>query len=123
MIAVCGAALIAVIMSVVLKRRESALSPFVGEISAITITVNAIAAISELMDIFGNMRVDNGIISTLLSACAIAIICQSVCNICKANGENSLAYAIELSGNAELIVLSLPYLRSVWQQIFEVLKL
>ncbi len=121
MLKICGAAITAVILSLVLKRRESSLSPFIGEIAAITITFNIISSLSPLITFIKSSAqgIDsNSVIPTVLTACSVAVICQTVCNICKSNGENSLAYAVELAGNAEIILLSLPYLKSILSQIF-----
>ncbi len=121
MLKICGAAITAVILSLVLKRRESSLSPFIGEIAAITITFNIISSLSPLITFIKSsvQGIDsNSVIPTVLTACSVAVICQTVCNICKSNGENSLAYAVELAGNAEIILLSLPYLKSILSQIF-----
>ncbi len=121
MLKICGAAIAAVVLSVILKRRESAISPFIGEIAAVTITFSIISSLLPLISFIKNSSQGadpNGVISTVLTACSVAVICQTVCNICRSNGENSLAYAVELAGNAEIILLSLPYLKSILSQVF-----
>ncbi len=121
MLKICGAAILAVVLSLILKRRESALAPFIGELAAVTITFSVISSLVPLMNFIKNSAEgtdQSGVISTILTACSVAVICQTVCNICRANSENSLAYSVELAGNAEIILLSLPYLKNILSQIF-----
>ncbi len=121
MLKICGAAITAIILSVILKRRESSLSPFIGEIAAISITFSVISSLIPLINFIKSSAQNtdaNGVISTILAASSIAVITQTVCNICKSNNESSLAYAVELAGNAEIILLSLPYLKSILSQVF-----
>ncbi len=121
MLKICASAVIAVVLSAVLKRRESVISQYIGEITALTIIFSVISSLIPLVNFIRNsVQVQDGerFISSLLSACSIAVICQTVSNLCRSSGENSLASAVELAGNAEIILLSLPYLSEILKAVF-----
>lgn len=123
----CGAAILAVILAALLKNRNSAISPYITEITAILIISSVIAALVPLIS-FIKRLISDGYVSydvtaTLLKGAVIAIVCQTVYDICKENGENMLASAVEFAGNAEIILLSLPLLTSLIKDAFELLKI
>lgn len=58
-----------------------------------------------------------------MTVVAVAIICQTVCDVCKDNGENTLASVVEFAGNAEIILLSLPIIKKLLDTAFEAMSI
>lgn len=123
---ICGAAIIAVVLSVILKNRSSSLAPFLTEITGILIISSVISALLPLVtfikDLISKGSVQYDLFNTLIKAAVIALVCQVVYDICKENGENMLASVIEFAGNAEIILLSLPLITALLKDTFEALN-
>ena len=124
---ICGAALISVILAQILKNRGSSLSGHLTEITAITILISVIASLSPLISFVrglitgGDSKTD--VITLLMTAVAVTILCQTVCDVCKDNGENTLASVVEFAGNAEIILLSLPIIKKLLDTAFEAMSI
>ena len=123
---ICGASLIAVILSVILKNRGSSIAPYLTEITAILIISSVISAlipfVSFIRNLLSNGALKYDILGTLFKAGAITVICQTVYDLCKDNGENMLANAVELAGNAQIILLSLPLITMLIKDTFSILN-
>ena len=123
---VCGASVIAVILSVILKNRNSSIAPFLTEITAVLIISSVISAlipfVSFIKELTSGGVVKYDVSGTLLKACVITVVCQTVYDICKENGENMLASSVEFAGNAELLLLSLPLITGLIKDTFDILK-
>lgn len=123
---ICGAAIIALIISAVLKNRSSAVAPYLTEITSILIISSIITALFPLISFVKGLMADGAIkydvFETLIKSAMIATVCQVVYDLCKENGENMLASAVELAGNAEIILLSLPLISGLLKDTFEMLN-
>ncbi len=123
---ICGAAIIAVILSTVLKNRSSAVAPYLTEITSILIISSIITALFPLVSfikgLMSNGAINYDVFETLIKSAIIAIVCQVVYDLCKENGENMLASAVEFAGNAEIILLSLPLVSGLLKDTFEMLN-
>ncbi len=123
---ICGAAIIAVVLSAVLKSRSSSIAPFLTEITGVLIISSVISSLLPLISFVKGLllgeNVKYGVFDTLIKAAVIAVICQVVYDICKENGENMLASVIEFAGNAEIMLLSLPLITSLLKEAFEALN-
>ena len=91
----CGVAVISLALLLTLKGMKSDTAMFVR----VALSISALAAVV-------------GVISYL------TFICSSVCRDC---GEASVASGVEAVGKAELILLSLPFLRQILQVMEELL--
>ena len=122
----CGASVIAVILSVILKNRSSPLAPFLTEITAVLIISSVISALIPFVSFIKGILSDGGVkydvLGTLLKTCVITIVCQTVYDICKENGENMLANAVEFAGNVEIMLLSLPLITGLIKDTFSILN-
>ena len=123
---ICGAAIISLIISAVLKNRSSAVAPYLTEITSILIISSIITALFPLISFVKGLMADGAIkydvFETLIKSAMIATVCQVVYDLCKENGENMLASAVELAGNAEIILLSLPLISGLLKDTFEMLN-
>ena len=122
---ICGAALLALTLAAVLKNRASPIAPYLTQIASLTVFITVITSIVPLIafirSLINKAEVEYELLGLLMSAASVAIICQIVSDICKSNGESSLASAVEFAGNAEIIVISLPLLGTLVNSAFEVL--
>ena len=122
---VCGAAVLAITLAAVLKNRASPLAPYLTQIATLTVFITTVTSLVPLVafikSLINKAKVEFEIFGLLMSAAAVAIICQVVADICKSNGEASLANAVEFAGNAEIIIISLPLLGGLINTAFEVL--
>lgn len=123
----CGAAIIAVVLSAVLKSRSSSIAPFLTEITGILIISSVISALLPLVSFIKGLLSDGAIkydvFDTLIKAAVIAVVCQVVYDICKENGENMLASVIEFAGNAEIMLMSLPLITALLKDTFAALNI
>ena len=122
---ICGAVILSVTLTAVLKNRSSPLASYLTQITALTVFITTITSLVPLITFIRSLitkaKVEFELFGVLMSAAAVAIVCQVVSDICKSNGENSLANAVEFAGNAEIIIISLPLLASLMDSAFEVL--
>ena len=124
---ICGAAVITIILSAILKNRGSHLSPYLGEITAILIISSAVTALVPLFNFLKGIITDGEITGdlygTLIKASFIAVVSHVIYDLCKENGENMLASAVEFTGNAEIVLLSLPLISSLLNDTFKLLDI
>lgn len=122
---ICGAALLAVTLAAVLKNRASPVAPYLTQIASITVFITAVTSLVPLISfikaLINRAEVEYEVLGLLMSTASVAIVCHAVSDICKSNGESSLANAVEFAGNAEIIIISLPLLGTLVNNAFEVL--
>ena len=119
----CGAAVVSLALLLTLKGLKSDTATFVRA----TISVSAVAAVVGALSpavSFARAQLDTSggdYGETMLKALGITyltFICSSVCRDC---GETSVASGVEAVGKAELILLSLPFLRQILQVMGDLL--
>ncbi len=124
---ICGAAIIATVLSIVLKNRSSSIAPYLTEITSVIIISSVISAllpfVTFVKGLLSGSAVKYDIFDILIKSAVIAVVCQVVYDICKENGENMLASVVEFAGNAEIILLSLPMITVLLKNAFEELNL
>ena len=124
---VCGAAIIALTLTAVLKSHGSSLSPYLTQISAIVILISTISALIPIVSFINSLIKGTSSakanVQIILTASAIALMCKTVSDLCKENGENMLKNAVEFAGNAQIILLALPMIKELLTKSMEVLKL
>lgn len=123
----CGLAIIAITVTSVLKNRSSEISKFVPQITAIVITVTAIGTLSPLIlyikGLINGSEVKLSTVSVIINASVIALVCRTVSDICRENGEIMLKNAVEFAGNAEIMLLSLPIIKELISMTLGMFKL
>jgi len=123
---ICGIAVIAVVLGVILRSQGSVLSRYSSESAAVIILSIVVLSLEPLINLLkkafdGNiLNVD--LLPIVLKTAAIAIICQITSDICKDHGENTLVNAVEFAGNASIIIMSLPVLKALLSDVFSLLK-
>ena len=123
---ICGIAVLATILSVVLKNNGQQISKYITLLASIIIITSIIASLVPIIDLLKN-TINNGMFSIevlpiILKAAAIAVICQVVSDICKELGETMLSNAVEFAGNASIVLLSVPIINSLLTDVFKILR-
>ena len=123
---ICGIATLTVIICVILKHQGSNISKYLSETAAVIIFITVILAlepfINMLKTVFDSKIMEIDMLSLLLKASVIAIICQFTSDICKEHNENILSGAVEFAGNSAIILLSLPVLKNLLTEVFSALE-
>ncbi len=120
----CGIAIVSLALLLTLKGLKSDTAMFVRAIISVSAVAAVVGALSPALT-FARTQLDasgsTGYGETMLKALGITyltFICSAVCRDC---GETSVASGVEAVGKAELILLSLPFLRQILQVIGELL--
>ena len=126
-IKICGAAILSVILSEILKNRSSSLSSYLTSITSVTLLITALTSISPIITYIKTLihggKSGSDVIGTLMASLSIAILCQTVCDICRDHGANTLSTVVEFAGNSQIVLLSLPLIKGILDTAFEALKL
>ena len=121
-IKLCGIAVIAVILGAILKHQGSNLSKYLSETASIIILLAVILSLEPLIEMlksaFDSKIMGIEVLPILLKASIIALICQFTSDICKEHRENMLSNTVEFAGNAAIIILSLPILKTLLADVF-----
>ena len=122
----CGIAVLAVILGAILKHQASQAAKYVPETAALLILITVIVSLEPLIDMlkstFNSKAFSLELLPILLKTSAIAIICQFTSDICKEHGENMLSGAVEFAGNASIIIMSVPIIKTLLTDVFSLLK-
>lgn len=122
---VCGIVIITVVLTVVLKSQGSLIAKFLPQICMVAIVGSVFLAIKPVLEFLKNITNTSGenksSITTLFAASAIAIICNVIEGVCKENGEALLANAVVLAGNVQIILLALPIIKGLFDEVTRII--
>ncbi len=123
---ICGIAVIATVLSSVLKNNGQQISKYITVVASILIITSIITSLSPIIDLL-KKSINTSILSVeilpiIVKSAAIAVICQVVSDICKESGETMLSNAVEFAGNASIILLSVPVITSLLTDVFKILR-
>ena len=123
---VCGVGVAAALLSLTLRRlhpeQATAVALAAGCVTAIAICTTALPIISEIRALLDSMPVIQQYGSILLKALAIALLTQTVADICRDAGESALAGHTELAGKTLLAAAALPLFKDVLSMIAAILQ-
>lgn len=69
--------------------------------------------ISNIIEVFSVLPIDNYSIATLFKVAFVAIVSDILCDILKDNNENALSRIIEITSKTLIIILSLPMMNAL----------
>ena len=120
----CGIAIIGVCFGTILKRNGSSIGAYLPQICAVSILITAITSLSSVIKMIKGLSgtLNQGSIGVLLSAAGIAIVARIIGDICKENGETMLKNAIDIAANVQITLLTLPYLKVLFDQTLDLVK-
>lgn len=124
--AVLGILLITLFLAVFIKNYRAEYSLLLGLAASAMVFIWVISTISPIFSDIKNLFLYAGIkeeyFSTLLKAVGISVATGFCADLCKDNGQNSLAVKAEFAGKAALLVLALPYCKDLLEITMQILK-
>ncbi len=125
LLSVVGVAIVAAVLSVMLKQMRPELSLLVGVCAGLILFSFVLGEIrpligwiTELGSRYGSV---NAYFTPLMKVLGIAYLVQFASQICRDAGENAVAMKVELSGKVIILGLSVPILKTVLEMIEDVL--
>lgn len=115
----------AAILAVLLRqhcREQSmmiALAACAGIVGSFLAILSPMAA--ELRDIFNNAGISDSYLNLIFKATAVCLITQITAELCRDSGESAIASAAEIWGRGAIAYISLPLIRSLLEQITEII--
>ena len=116
-IAIASSALIAAVLSVVLKQYKPEYSMFISIAAGILIFLSVITAINPILDFIGELTDKAGLDGiygeVLIKSLAICYITQLACDCCKDAGESAIAGKLQIAGKIAILLIALPMFKSL----------
>lgn len=109
----CGAALLALAATLILKDSRAAHPELVAVIFALLVLSRLVTNVSGIVDFMRTLTsgtAAEAYVPTLLKASGIAYLADITADICRSSGEHGIASYAELAGKAEIVILALPLL-------------
>lgn len=126
MIKVVGIILTALIINIVLKNYSREFTLFVNVVCAViifTLISNDLKGIiDKLTSISDNVSVLSPYIKIMLKILGISMIAQLLSDLCRDNGENTLANQTELSAKIIILITALPLFTTIMDIMLGMLK-
>lgn len=126
MIKVVGIILTALIINIVLKNYSREFTLFVNIVCAViifTLIANDLKGIvDKLTSISSKVSILSPYIKIMLKILGISMISQLLSDLCRDNGENTLANQTELSAKIIILVTSLPLFTTIMDIMLGMLK-
>lgn len=114
---IAGVAVIAAILSAVLKRYHQEYAILVTIGAGILLLLGILSSITPILEKLEQMislaGIEGDSLSILLKALGICFLAQFAADSCRDAGESALAAKVELAGKAAVVVLSLPLFENI----------
>ncbi len=118
--------LIACFLVVILRQHRPEFALLAAAAAAAVVLVYIIGALapyfSEFLDMMNNAGIKSEYFFAVLKAVGICYITRFCADLCRDFGQTSLADKAELAGRTALIVLSLPFLKSIIELSVSLIK-
>lgn len=116
-IVIVSTALIAAVLSLVLKQYKPEYSLFISIVTGVMIFLAVVAVIQPIIDYISQLISDAGLsgvyAEVLLKALAVCYLTQLACDCCKDAGESAIAGKLQLAGRVAIIIISMPMFKSI----------
>lgn len=114
---IASAALIAAVLSMVLKQYKPEYSLFISIAAGVLIFLSVIAVIEPIVSFIGELTDRAGLEGVygevLIKSLAICYITQLACDCCKDAGENAIAGKLQIAGKIAVLLIALPMFKSL----------
>lgn len=117
-IKMCGIILCALIVCVVFKNLRNEYSLFIRIAISCFVTAVSILILQPILSFISEISQNTPVyqyIPTLIKALSIAFIVQITADVCQDAQESSLAEKISLFGKAEILIISLPLIKNLFE--------
>lgn len=122
---IIGLALVATIITIVLKVQRPEIAVQLSLATGILILMlilGKVAAVIELLKSYASkVNIDMEYLSTLLKIVGIAYIVEFGAEVCKDAGEGAIASKVELAGKVIIMVLAVPIITSLLDLIINIM--
>lgn len=116
-IVIASSALIAAVLSVVLKQYKPEYSMFISIAAGVLIFLAVLTVIDPILDFIGELTDKAGLDGiygeVLIKSLAICYITQLACDCCKDAGESAIAGKLQIAGKIAILLIALPMFRSL----------
>ncbi len=124
---IASTAVIAAVLSVVLKQYKPEYSLFISLGTGILIFLAVIAVIEPVIDYIKELTEGAGLESVfgevLIKALAVCYITQLACDCCNDAGETAIAGKLQLAGRIAVLILSLPMFKSLTEIVADLIDI
>ena len=83
------------------------------------ILINSSETLAEIGEIFTSFGLEAGVIKAVFKAMGVCYVTLFAVNVCRDNGQTSLASKIELAGKFSVAVLALPLIKEILKAAVE----
>lgn len=118
-----GAAMLAVVMILMLRRQELGVLLALAVCAMVAIAaMDYLQPVKELLEALREMgELDGGLILILLKAVGIGLLTEIASMVCADSGNGSLGKALQLLGTAVILWMSIPLLTALLELIREIM--
>ena len=123
-LAFCGALLCGALLAFLLREAHSPLARLLCVVCAVLVTVRLLSTYSEVLEGTVSLLEDGGIgevARVLLKTIGVALLCETVGDVCRDLGETACASRVELCGKLEVLALGLPLVSRLLSDLRELL--
>ena len=126
-IVIASAALIAAILSLVLKQYKPEYSLFISISAGVLIFLSVLAVIRPIMDFINSLTEQTGLsgvyAEVLIKSLAVCYITQLASDCCTDAGETAIAGKLQIAGKIAILLIALPMFQSLTELVTELINM
>ena len=126
-IIIASVALIAAVLSLVLKQYKPEYSLFISISAGILIFLSVLAVIRPIMDYINNLTAQTGLAGVyaevLIKSLAVCYITQLASDCCTDAGETAIAGKLQIAGKVAILLIALPMFQSLTELVTELINM
>lgn len=122
---IVGLAIIATVLTVVLKNQKPEISLQISVVTGIIIFILIITKLTSVLEVLNMLArkidIDLVYITTILKIVGIAYVAEFGAQVCRDAGETAIASKVEFAGKILIMVLAIPILIALFNLILELM--
>ena len=126
-IIIASTALIAAILSLILKQYKPEYSLFISIAAGVLIFLSVLAVIRPLMDYISSLTRQTGLsgeyAQVLIKSLAVCYITQLASDCCTDAGETAIAGKLQIAGRIAILLIALPMFQSLTELVTELINM
>ena len=126
-IIIVSTALIAAILSLILKQYKPEYSLFISISAGILIFLSVLAVIRPIMDFISDLTAQTGLsgvyAEVLIKSLAVCYITQLASDCCTDAGETAIAGKLQIAGKIAILLIALPMFKSLTELVTELINI
>ena len=126
-IIIASVALIAAILSLVLKQYKPEYSLFISISAGVLIFLSVLAVTRPIMDFINNLTSQTGLsgvyAEVLIKSLAVCYITQLASDCCTDAGETAIAGKLQIAGKVAILLIALPMFQSLTELVTELINI